>query len=197
MSEPRAVPTPESQGSRAGALDWGTALVEHERWLRRVVAARVSEPQAVDEVMQEVALSAVGKRSPLKNPASIAVWLYRLAIRQVLLYRRRTGRQRGLVVRYAARHGGSGIDATASPLAWLVRDERQQIVQVALRRLPERDAQLLILKYTEGYAARELAERLGVAVATVEARLHRARHRLRVELAQIATEFEAHDHEQP
>jgi RNA polymerase sigma-70 factor, ECF subfamily len=197
MSEPRAVPTPESQRASAGALDWGAALVEHERWLRRVVAARVSEPQAVDEVMQEVALSAVAQRSALRNPASVAVWLYRLAVRQVLLYRRKTGRQRGLVVRYAARRGGDEIDGAASPLAWLVRDERQQLVQVALRRLPERDAQLLILKYTEGYAARELADRLGVAVATVETRLHRARHRLRAELAQLATEFEAHDHDQP
>jgi RNA polymerase sigma-70 factor (ECF subfamily) len=55
----------------------------------------------------------------------------------------------------------------------------------------------LILKHADGFAARELAERLGVTVATIETRLHRARARLRAELAQLATEseFEASDHD--
>ena len=84
---------------------------------------------------------------------------------------------------------------TPSPLGWLVHDERRQIVQDALRRLPPRDAELLILKYAEGISARELAERLGVAVATIETRLHRARRRLRAELAHLEAEFKANDHE--
>ncbi|HKI17707.1 MAG TPA: sigma-70 family RNA polymerase sigma factor, partial [Isosphaeraceae bacterium] len=140
---------------------------------------------------------AVAQRSPLHNPARVAVWLYRLAVRQVLIYRRKTGRQRSLVDRYAVRKDVSEIDAAPSPLGWLVRDERQQLVQDALRRLPPRDAELFILKYAEGYTARELAERLGVAISTIEARLHRARRRLRAELAELAAEFEASDHDRP
>jgi RNA polymerase sigma factor (sigma-70 family) len=190
MRKPRPVSTTEPDGV-AGAIDWGATLVEHERWLRRVVAARVGEPQAVDEVMQNVALAAVAQRSPLLNPGRVAVWLYRLAVRHVLIYRRKTGRQRSLVDRYAARSAVREVDAAPSPLAWLLNDERQQLVQAALRRLSPRDAELLILKYGEGYGARELAERLGVTVATIEARLHRARNRLRAELADLSTEFEA------
>ena len=192
MRKPRPVPTPEPEVV-AGALDWGATLAEHERWLRRVVAARVDEPQAVDEVMQNVALAAVAQRSPLLNPARAAVWLYRLAVRHVLIYRRKTGRQRSLVDRYAARRAVSEVDASPSPLAWLINDERQQLVQAALRRLPPRDAELLILKYADGHCARELAERLGATVTTIEARLHRARNRLRGELADLTTEFEAPD----
>jgi RNA polymerase sigma-70 factor (ECF subfamily) len=191
MSEPSRSPTNESEGSSATALDWGTTLAVHDRWLRRVVASRLGEPQAVDEVMQDVALAAVAQRSPLHNPARVAVWLYRLAVRHVLIYRRKAGRRRGLVDRYAARTELNEHDTAPSPLAWLVRDERQQLVQDALRRLPPRDAELLILKYAEGFSARELADRLGVAVATIEMRLHRARGRLRVKLAGLATEFEA------
>jgi len=195
MNEPRTLPNPESDLS--GVLEWGATLAEHDRWLRRVVASRLGEPQAVDEVMQDVALAAVAQRSPLHNPARVAVWLYRLAVRQVLIYRRKTGRQRSLVDRYAVRKDVSEIDAAPSPLGWLVRDERQQLVQDALRRLPPRDAELFILKYAEGYTARELAERLGVAISTIEARLHRARRRLRAELAELAAEFEASDHDRP
>ena len=164
MRKSRPVPTPEPDGV-AGALDWGATLAEHERRLRRVVAARVGEPQAVDEVMQNVALAAVAQRSPLLKPALAAVWLYRLAVRHVLIYRRKTGRQRSLVVRYANRRAVNEVDASPSPLVWLLNDERQQLVQDALRRLPPRDAELLILKYAEGLGARELAERLGATVA--------------------------------
>jgi RNA polymerase sigma factor (sigma-70 family) len=193
MSEFRPVPTPDPEV--ASALDWGSTFADHDRWLRRVVASRLGEAQAVDEVMQEVALAAVAQRSTLNDPARVAVWLYRLAVRHVLLYRRKTGRRRGLVDRYASRQRECDLDASPSPLFWLVHDERRQIVQDALGRLPPRDTELLILKYAEGFAARELAERLGVAVGTIEARLHRARRRLRAELAHLEAEFKANDHE--
>src|SRR6185437_3740513 len=121
------LPTPGDPDGRPGAcrIDWSAALVEHARWLRTALRARLGEDQAVDEVMQEVALAAVAQRAPLAQPARAAAWLYRLAVRQALLYRRRAGRQRRLVVRYAentARHAA----AAADPLDWLVRDERRQ-----------------------------------------------------------------------
>ena len=37
-------------------------------WLRTIVYARVGEPQAVDEVMQEVALAAVRQKAPIADP---------------------------------------------------------------------------------------------------------------------------------
>ena len=118
MSEPSRSPTTEPDGASAAALDWGNALAVHDRWLRRVVASRLGEPQAVDEVMQDVALAAVAQRSPLHNPARVAVWLYRLAVRHVLIYRRKAGRRRGLVDRYAARADRLALDAAPSPLGW-------------------------------------------------------------------------------
>ena len=76
-----------------------------------------------------------------------------------------------------------------SPLSWLLCEERRDLVQQALRRLPHRDADLLVMKYAEGWSAKELAERLGVRTAAIEVRLHRAKRRLRPELAALAAEF--------
>jgi RNA polymerase sigma-70 factor (ECF subfamily) len=157
-------------------LDWAATLAEHDRWLRTAVLARLGEPQAVDEVMQEVALAAVAQRSPLKDPGRVGAWLYRLAVRQVLLHRRRCGRQRKLLGGYAA----TQVDgACPDPLDWLLRDERKDLVRAALGQLPRRDAEILLLKYTEDWSYRELAGHLGVSESAVEARLHRARKRLR------------------
>jgi RNA polymerase sigma factor (sigma-70 family) len=176
-------PTPKPDGADGGPPDWAAALAEHDRWLRTAVLARLGERQAVDEVMQEVALAAVARRAPLADIARLPAWLYRLAVRQALLYRRRRGRQRKLVDRYARRVGDGGDGPSPDPLGWLLLEERDRLIRAALGRLPPGDAEVLLLKYTEGWSCRELADRLGVSPGAVEARLHRGRRRLRDELA--------------
>jgi RNA polymerase sigma-70 factor (ECF subfamily) len=172
--------------SFVGMIDWQAALAQHDRWLRTIVYARVGEPQAVDEVMQEVSLAAVRQHAPLEDPAKVAPWLYRLAVTQSLLYRRKQGRRRKLTDRYAQRFRPSEADARQSePLGWLLAEERRQMIRTAVARLPGRDAELLLLKYTEDWSYRELAERLGISESAVEARLHRARQRLRHELTAL------------
>jgi RNA polymerase sigma-70 factor (ECF subfamily) len=171
--------TSPNPGGPGGRVDWATALAEHGRWLRAAVLVRLGERQAVDEVMQEVALAAVAQRAPLLEPGRVAAWLYRLAVRQSLLYRRRAGRRQKLARGYAAR---GAPPAEGDPLEWLVRAERGELVRAALGRLPRRDAEILLLKYGEDLSYRELARRLGLAESAVEARLHRARGRLRAEL---------------
>ncbi len=173
--------------------DWGGLLARHDGWLRRVVSARLREPQGVDEVMQEVALAVVAGRSPRIDPARLVGWLYRVAVRQTLLYRRKAGRGRALIGRCAVARPATDEAPGPSPLAWLLHDERRELVRRALDRLPPRDADLLTLKHGEGWTARELAKRLGVGVPGIEARLSRARKRLRAELADLAGDFEEHD----
>ena len=38
--------------------------------------------------MQDLSLAAVRQHAPLTDPEKVAPWLYRLAVRQTLLYRR-------------------------------------------------------------------------------------------------------------
>lgn len=170
----------------AATIDWQAALLEHDRWLRTVAYARLREAEAVDEVMQEVALAAVRQAAPLKDATKIAPWLYRLAIRQVLLYRRRRGRQRKLTDRYAERfQPGSQDVREPEPLDWLLADERRTLVRQALARLRGQDAEILLLKYSEKWSYRQIAEHLDISHSAVETRLHRARKRMRSELAAL------------
>ena len=167
-------------------IDWQAALAAHNRWLRTVIRARVGESQAVEEVMQEVSLAAVRQQSPLEDPAKVAPWLYRLAVTQSLLYRRKRGRQRKLTDEYARRTRPSEEDhRERDPLGWLLADERRRMVRTALKRLPRPDAEILLLKYTEDWSYRDLADHLGITQSAVQARLHRARKRMRHELAAL------------
>ncbi len=177
-------PTPKIGGEVDGPIDWGAALAIHDRWLRTTVLARLGEPQAVDEVLQEVALAAVAQRAPLTDSSKLAAWLYRLAVRQTLLYRRRQGRRHRVIHRYALRNGDDPVGSRApDPLGWLLLEERRHLVREALAKLPIRDAEILLLKYTEDWTCRELAAHLGLGAAAVEARLHRARRHLRDAMA--------------
>ena len=77
------------------------------------------------------------------------------------------------------------LGSPPDPLDWLLADERRQMIRLALARLPERDAEMLLLKYTENWSYHQIAAHLGVSHSAVEARLHRARRRLRGELAAL------------
>src|SRR5215469_11549905 len=81
------------------AIDWGRCLVEHERWLRAVILARTGEPQAVDEVWQEVSLAAIEQRAPLADGGKAPAWLHRLAVIRSIRYRRQRARQRQQLAR--------------------------------------------------------------------------------------------------
>ncbi len=170
---------PETPQARSNPSQAKSACLEgHERWLRLVVLARVGEPQAVDEVMQEIALALVRAASIPDEPERLRAWLYKLAVRQSLLYRRSRGRQRKLVDQLATRPPAQS-NAETDPLAWLVRRERGAMIRRALLKLPARESELLLLKYAENKDARALAEQLGLSLSAVESRLHRARRSLR------------------
>ena len=162
-------------------IDWASALAEHGNWLRVVILSRVGDRHSAEEVMQEVALAAVAQKAPLLDPTRLGPWLHRLAVRQSLLHRRGRGRRRNLLARHAERTASHPTDA--DPLDWLVRDERSRSIRSALDRLPRRDAEILMLKYLDDWTYRDLADRLGLTPSAVEARLHRARGRLRAELS--------------
>ncbi|MFN0019390.1 MAG: RNA polymerase sigma factor [Pirellulaceae bacterium] len=172
------------------AIDWQAALAQHDRWLRTIVLARVRERQAVDDVMQEVALAAVRQAAPLADVAKVAPWLYRLAVRQALLYRRKCGRRRRLQENYENRHerhheNGHANESILEPLGWLLSGERQALVRQALGQIAARDREILLLKYTENWNYGQIAGHLGISHSAIEARLHRARRRLREQLVQL------------
>jgi RNA polymerase sigma-70 factor (ECF subfamily) len=136
--------------------------------------------------MQEVATAAVEKGHQLRDPKRVAAWLYRLVVVGALQYRRRQGRRRKLIERYAERVATADHDSREpDPLDWLLNDERKRMVRAALGRIPRREAEILLLKYSEDWSYHQMAVHLGLSTSAVEARLHRARKKLRRVLHQM------------
>ena len=130
MTSTNAPSASGGQDAPRPAIDWTAALAEHDRWLRTVVFARVGEAQAVDEVMQEVALAVVRGKAPLADVKKLAPWLYQLAVRQSLMYRRKMGRGRKMVERFVERFQPTEQDRrTTDPLDWLLNEERGRLIR--------------------------------------------------------------------
>ena len=106
------------------------------------------------------------------------------------------GRRKKLLDRYASRQpSADGVAREPDPLGWLLADERKAMVHQALKTLPPRDAEIMLLKYSEDWSYQQLAEHLGLSVSAVEARLHRARQKMRQQLCKLDPSLKARNHE--
>lgn len=170
----------------ASVIDWPAEFARHGRWLRTVALARVGEAAAADDVLQEVSMTAIEKGHQLRDRSRIAGWLYRLVVVASLQYRRRQGRRKKLLDRYVSRQPSSdGTARGTDPLGWLLADEQKAMVRQSLAMLPPRDAEIMLLKYGEDWSYQQLADHLGLSVSAVEARLHRARQKMRQALCRV------------
>lgn len=165
-------------------IDWTAMFNENRQWLETVVRARLGDAHAAEDVMQDLAIAILKQPNRPTEPQKVAPWLYRIALRKVINHRRFLGRQRRLMEGYS-RHTTQSVaeEATNANGHWLMKEETAVSVKKALRQLNESDRQILMLKYTEGWSYKDLSDRLGISIKTVEYRLLRAREAMRDLLA--------------
>src|SRR5262245_4031838 len=155
--------------------------------LDRRVAARVDPSDVVQEALTTAAR---GLDDYLRDrPLPFYPWLRRLAwLRLTDAHRRHLHAGRRTVAREepaglsdeSVRELAERLSAPGTgPSAALSRRERAARVRAALARLPERDREVLILRYLEDLTTAEAAAVLGVSEGAVKVRLLRALRRLR------------------
>ena len=163
--------------------DWGRIFESHRRWLSTIVRARLADPHAAADVLQEVALAVVSQPNTPDSPEKIAPWLYRITLRKIVNHHRSNGRRKRLIENFLEKSNSpQRKEAAAEPGEWLLQREIQASVHEGLSKLPPQDRQLLLLKYTEDWGYEQLAEHLGVSIKTIEYRLLKARRALRAEI---------------
>jgi RNA polymerase sigma factor (sigma-70 family) len=136
-------------------------------------------PEDAEDVVQEALLQAFLGLERLRDPERFGSWLYGITLN---LARMRLRRCDPLPV---------DVEALQRPA--LDGDAGIEAVREALDVLSPREREAVVLHYVEGLDTREVASLLGARPGTVRVRLHRARRRLRRDLAELApsTEKEA------
>jgi len=160
----------------------------------RYILSIVRDADVAEDLTQDTLLRAHSKRATLEDPSKLVPWLYRIA----------TNRCRDRFREASYRKPTSSLDSEGgdspeSNLAGAVPDtgprldkvmeqkEMSACVQDYLADLSDSYRAVILLHDAEGLTNPEIAEMLGVSLATVKIRLHRARQKLGAVLAEACS----------
>lgn len=178
---------------KRGAPEAVEALVDrYGAWIHRVADRLLGDPRDAEEVTQDVLMTVVGKIGTFRGEAALSSWLYRIAANAAYerLRSRRSRAEVSLepvlpVFDDEGRHVHPIADWSSHLEDPAVTGEVRSALERAIGRLPDEYRVVLLLRDVEGLGNEEVANTLGLTVAAVKSRLHRARLVLRGELAQF------------
>lgn len=173
--------------ARAGRREALEDLVR--RWAPRVVAfchSRVRSGGVAEDLAQEALLRAVRALGTLQDPERFGSWVFGIALRVCLDWAKRRERTE---VPFGAFAG----DTRKAEDLWLApgggeedrleREEELSRLLFEVEQLPPKLREALMLYYYQDVTYRDLGRMLGIAPATVNVRLTRARALLRERMA--------------
>lgn len=169
---------------RAGDRNaFGELVRRHDRWVRGVIYGVMGERDRVDDVAQQVWSAAWMRLGELRDTARWRPWLYRLARNAAYDAGRDIARRRARFRSSAAEKAGefarsAGVDRS-TPDGAIEQDERNGGVLKAIEGLPAIYREPFVLRHLNDWSYQQIADAMGMPIATVETRLVRARRCLR------------------
>jgi RNA polymerase sigma factor (sigma-70 family) len=169
-------------GGEAAAFERVVAL--YQARVARLASRLLGWRADVDDVVQDVFLTALSKAHTFRGDASLWTWLTVITVNRCRSQQRRAA----LFARFVKWSRTQNIAAAPAADRSTVGDESATKVREAVAALPMTDREVIVLCYLEGRLPAEMSQALGLSINAVEVRLHRARKKLKVSLAQFAQE---------
>lgn len=167
--------TPDPVALDVTAEDFIAAMFEHHgAGLVRMVRLFVDDRNAAEDLVQEAFIRLARSRHRIEDNAKAAAYL-----RSIVLNLARDHNRRGLV---SLRHHLPTDPHRASIEDTVVLREDQQAVVDALRDLPHRQRDCLLLRYYDELTVADIAEALGISANSVKTHLKRGLRSLRSRL---------------
>ena len=175
--------------ARAGQTSAYEVLVR--RWSARLVAyirAKVRCCDAAEDLAQDCFLKAFRRLPSLANPEKFGAWLLSIGHNAAVDWLKSKKRMEVQLTDMGVEAVHPGVMSSIGlPDESLARIEESQRLRQAIDELPGPLREVLLIYYYDGVTYREIANMLGVSAATVNARLTKARARLRAVFAQEST----------
>jgi RNA polymerase sigma-70 factor (ECF subfamily) len=169
-------------------LDTEMVFGPEERGFVYAIARRfVQNDQDAHDIAQEAMLLAFRHRDSFRGQSKYRTWLYRIATTTALSHLRRERRQRVRLVSADHEEALAAAMVSDSPRADDALADREAASRLAaqVRKLDPKYRQVLALR-CEDRSEAEIATELGLSVATVKIRAHRARRQLKDQLGDLA-----------
>ena len=165
----------------------------------RLASGITGNRQDAEEVVQDAFWTVVGKIDSFRGEAAFGSWLYRIVANAA--YQKRRGRQSRqhdisldeVLPRFDERgcHAAPVADWSAGTADPSTQAELRTALTAAIDELPAAYRTVLVLRDVEGRSTVEIAETLGLNIAVVKTRAHRARLFLRKRLGEHMTTIDA------
>ncbi len=143
----------------------------------RVIRGYHRDPEDAREVLQDTFLKVYTARQTWERKTSFSAWLYRIAINASIDRYRRGDRGKTTsledIVETQVHKSVSG-ESSRTPIDRLRDQERRRILEDAVRRLPDRQREVISLRYFGDMRLEEIAEVLDCPLGTVKSNLHKA-----------------------
>lgn len=165
-----------SVGPPAAAVG-SEAAARFEAELRRYIRRRVPGPDA-DDVLQEALIRVYRGAGALRAQERLAPWIYRVA-RSVIVDHYRRAAVRGGQSSSSSRDEQDATETEVDDPPEAVRALLSACIEPFLAGLPPEQSEAIRLTDLGGLTQREAAERVGIAVPTLKARVQRGRRQLR------------------
>lgn len=160
---------------RAGRREAFDVIVQrHQRQVYQVCFRFMNNHEDAADLAQDVFVRAFRGLQNFKGDASLATWLYRVAVNACL--------NRVAVKKPATaplEHAAGADVGGSSPLDDVLRNERRQAVRAAIDRLPPKQRATLLLRVYQECSHEEIAAALGSSVGAVKANFFHALGNLR------------------
>ncbi|HSN92180.1 MAG TPA: RNA polymerase sigma factor [Anaeromyxobacteraceae bacterium] len=155
----------------------------HEGALQRFALRACGGPREAEDALQDGLLALWRRAATFRGDASARTWIFQLVVNAC---RRRHRRRSGEPLRTEPVEAAAALaDGDPSP------DERAGARQVgraldaALAAIPAASREVLLLRDVEGLSGEEAARALGIGLAALKSRLHRARLELKARVEGI------------
>lgn len=167
--------------ARSPGDDLSKRVEENLPWLEGWLRGRIRDPEIVHDVCQESFLKALRSASLLKDPAKFPAWLYRIAQNTLRDHLRRRTRTRK---RLLFTGDPEVLEVPAADKDEVELEDETQRLLVAVRALPPRYRDPLLLLYSRDSSYAEIGRILGLSENAVRVRIFRARKLLKRELGE-------------
>jgi RNA polymerase sigma-70 factor, ECF subfamily len=171
---------------KAGDADAFAELFEaHRRGLLAYVAGMLCDRELAEEIVQDCFVRLVGALGRINPERGVSGWLYRTARNRTIDVLRRRKFEISYGDDLPGGAPGIGTEQTQpTPIDELMADETRGRVRRCLNRLPERERDLLMLRFYGGLTFREAAQALGRPLGTVLWQARKSMARLREMLSE-------------
>jgi RNA polymerase sigma-70 factor (ECF subfamily) len=182
-AQPRACPDGAEQAP-AGISSPEQVFQDHGNRVYQLAERMLGNACDAEDVTQEVLLQVLRKFDTFQGKASIATWLHRVTVNTVYALLRARSRSPLRLAGARLDHlANPRLDAeTRSPDFQLVTQELRELLDSSIRCLPRHYREVFLLADFEERTNSEIARKLGLTLAAVKSRLHRARRMLRTSL---------------